>query len=248
MKNKWNRAIAAVWIPVLLLILIAQLVGCQSAPPPPETGPGANQPVKISSETPKASPTSSASPEPTEDAGGPIIEPTFKPKSSKDPFVPVVGPTNQPVAPETPTPETGAPPPTPVETKKPTQPAPSTPKPKTTVDVSETDAKVSVSAIMTSSSGNTAILKGESGASYVVKVGEKVGEWTVSSIDAKTVTLVSKKKGITYRAKLTIKSDLVPATKGGSGKPSGGEGLKEVPGPKVPEAPSGEAPPPPPPR
>lgn len=245
MRKSTSKILSVVVIPVLLVILMMAM-GCQQQKPAEPEGEGAKAPVVIESETP-----AEVTPTPTETQAevGPMISKVWTPKSKKDPFVPVVGPPGQELPPPTsapsPTEEVG------VGTdegkkedgkKVEVQPLPiETPaKPKITF-LSEDQAGVFVRGIVKVGGRYQAILASSSGTSYLVEPGQKLGDWTVASIQEKAVTL--KSKG--YVAKLLLKTDI-----GSPGK-TVAPAEKET-GPKAPDKPSsggmeGEAPPPPPP-
>jgi hypothetical protein len=103
-----------------------------------------------------------------------------------------------------------------------------------TFDVS-TDIGVTISGIMRVGGGYRAILNGSGGSSYIVTTGEMVGDYTVTSINARSVVLTYKKGGNIYRATLKLKSDHGSSGKGGGTAPKTDAG---------PRAPGGEAPPP----
>ncbi|MCE1248069.1 MAG: hypothetical protein LWY06_15620 [Firmicutes bacterium] len=245
MTKKSSKILPVIWIPVLLLILMVQFLGCQSAPPPPPAAPApdaAKAQVDIKA-SPAATAKTDASPSPSatvaEEDSGPIIPTTFKPKSKKDPFVPVVPgaqdaaaqqQTPTPVVEDTKTPEDG---------KKGTvkqvhQPKPQVKKGPTLIEVKEGDVGVTISGIMQVGGGYKAILNGAGGSSYIVATGEPVGDYTVSSITARSVVLVYKKGGVTYKATLKLKANTGSPGKGGGTAPKTDSG---------PKAPVGEAPP-----
>lgn len=256
------------WVPILMFALLFSWGCSQKAPAPEPSKPAETTKAPEETETPEASP----SPEMTEDDDQPIVSSVFVRRSRKDPFSPVVGRPipGQPdlLPPETAvvdTPETPAGPPagTPVapttggpvavKTGAPVPVRPSAPKASPQpVMIDGAQAGISVSGIVKAGASYRAILSSSGGASYVVTRGQKVGEWTVASIDPRTVILTGKG----YKAKISLSEDMEgPGLKGKKGK--GVTPPKTVEGPKIPDggsgavttapAKSGEVPPPPPP-
>jgi len=240
-RNETRKIISTIWIPVLMVVFVLCL-GCQGGTPAEAPGEdAAKSTVAIESAAPEASPS------PTEtEPEMPVIPEIFVRKSKKDPFMPVVGPkgkvaaTAPPPVAVTPTGEKGGtetieplPPDIPVGEKTPTK------KP-TIRKIGPEEAGVEVKGILQTGSGNRAILGSASGTSYNVKAGQKVGEWTVSSITNNSVVLTGKG----YKAVLPLLSDMEAPGKGEKPKSSAPE-----PGPKVPAPPpeegGEEAPPPP---
>jgi len=246
-RNKTGKLLSVMWIPVLLMIL-AVCIGCQQQAPVEE----AKAPVVIESKTPEPSPTPTAeAPEPEA-----VISANFTPKSTKDPFVPVVRRQGE---------ETAAPPPvTPDTTGEPGPPSATAEGPSgegadigPTAEetprgpqiITEKEAGVSVTGIMRIGGRYSAILSSEK-RSYIVKSGQKLGDWVVSGISAKSVTL----SGKGYKAILKL-PDEMKALKGKSGTgvtgTAPGQEPEEDKGPKLPsgspEGGGGEVAPPPPP-
>ena len=145
------------------------------------------------------------------------IEKEFKRRATRDPFVPPVGkktdevkkPPVEVVTPVTPVETSKTNGAKPVETGKKGTDEVTIPVRKKVrlVDVSD---QMQVTGIMKSSGTRYAIINaGEQG--YLVRSGQKLGEWTVASVNERTVEL--KAKG--FRAKLELPSDME--------KPEGGE-------------------------
>lgn len=239
MRKKTGKIVSVVMIPFLLVIFVL-IMGCQ--------GGGTSQPAETPTQEATIEATSEPTPTPTEtEEAMPAIEATFTRRSTKDPFMPVVGKKGEEtlaVAPEQP--EDAPPPPggeTPDVTKKPAgtgEVVIVTPKSKKVkiVEVPQEEVGVDVRGILKTGGGYRAILASDGGTSYVVQTGQKVGEWTVSSIDSQNVVLTAKG----FKAKLHLQTEVL----------SPGEGSKKinaVEGPKVPapqkEEGGEDAPPPP---
>jgi type IV pilus biogenesis protein PilP len=112
----------------------------------------------------------------------------------------------------------------PTPDKTPTTGGPSgTPKPDGPMYIKPETIGVTITGIMKSGNQYKAILKTQSGKDYMVASGDKVGEWTVSKIDADSVMLKAKN----FYSKVVLDTDI-----GGPGVKS--EKVEEDPGPKVP--------------
>lgn len=240
MRKKTGKIVSTVMIPFLLVIFVL-IVGCQ--------GGGTSQPAETPTQEATIEATSEPSPSPTEtEEAMPAIEATFERRTHKDPFMPVVGkqgaetaavetpvqPTEAPPTPGGGTPEVSE---TPGETGNVAIVTPKAKKAKI-VEVPSEEVGVDVRGILKTGGGYRAILASEGGTSYVVQAGQKVGEWTVSSIDSQNVVLTAKG----FKAKLHLQTeDLSPG--------EGSKKIKSVEGPKVPAPPKEEggedAPPPP---
>lgn len=241
MRKTTGKIVSTVMIPFLLVIFVL-IVGCQ--------GGGTSTPAETPTQEATIEATSEPSPSPTEtEEAMPAIEATYTRRSTKDPFMPVVGKKGaETAAAETPVPTEAPPPPgegTPGPEVSGTPGEPGnvtivTPKPKKAkiVEVPSEEVGVDVRGILKTGGGYRAILASDGGASYVVEPGQKVGEWTVSSIDSQNVVLTAKG----FKAKLHLQTeDLSPG--------EGSKKIKAVEGPKVPAPPKDEggedAPPPP---
>ncbi|MCD4782271.1 MAG: hypothetical protein K8T10_00420 [Candidatus Eremiobacteraeota bacterium] len=248
MRNKTGKLLSVMWIPVLLMIL-AVCIGCQQEAPKEE----AKAPVVIESKTPEPSPTS------TVEAQEPdvVISANFVPKSTKDPFVPVVRRQGEEAAPPpvvTPGDSAGVPGPPSGGTELPSgEEVPGAEEtPKGPQVIGEKEAGVYVTGIMRIGGRYSAILSSEK-RSYIVKSGQKLGDWVVSGITQKNVTL----SGKGYKAILKLPDELktLKSKSGGGAEGPGaarGAAPEEEKGPKLPSAPikgegGEEAPPPPPP-
>lgn len=249
MRKRKSRILTVIWVTVIMTALVFCL-GCQGQTQPTEEGAAAPVVIEEEAETETAEEASPTVEEAVEEAM-PVITQVFTPKSSKDPFIPVVGPPGStlPPAQEAPVGIVDTPPvgeETPVDPDArpvPVKPVEKPAAPQIT-ELTEEQAGVSVQGIMAVGGKRTAILRSSAGSSYLVENGTKLGDWVVSSIGEKTVTLTSKG----YVAKLTLKTDI-----GSPGKAlTSDQGTHDA--PKAPAAPEGtdgapggkeQAPPPP---
>lgn len=144
------------------------------------------------------------------------IEKTFKPRSTRDPFMPCVGkqtgevPVKQTVAPIK------------DEGKKGTEKQVSSQyidkiaapfkikEVKKGIQLVDVSDQIQVTGIMRSGGVNNAIVNHD-GTGYLVKPGQKLGEWTVASVTERTVVLKAKN----YKAVLKLESDVTNPKGGG---------------------------------
>lgn len=200
-----------------LLAAFLFFVGCQSGGGTPATttaaakkAPPATATAKAGTATPTAEAPATAlapteSPTPTEEESASIIGKMTR-RTNRDPFIPVV---SNPDAVKVVVKETRKP------GGKPTKIVPEKPQDK------EIDPQIQVTGITAMSHGYMAILKSNSGKSYMVSQGQKVGDWNVSSVTKTQVIL----KAPGYIARLNLKE---ASSEGKTGKAGGKKG--EIPG------------------
>ena len=215
MKQSNLRIVKLMLIPVLLVaFLLFSGVGCGGNKPPTPAATTA-----APSDTVDDTKDDTTAPEPTptieEDTPTPISG-DFKRRTKRDPFIPVVQPHKENV----PVPTVVAVNPNPID---------DTPVMPTKTGPTEIDAStvgVEVTGIMRVGGGYQAILTGSGGKSYLVRVGQKLGDYKVAQITRDMVVL----KTNDYIARLRLKEDI--KTPGGK-KP----GQPNDAGPKAPAPP-----------
>ncbi len=144
------------------------------------------------------------------------IEKNFKPRSTRDPFMPCVGkkidqvPVKQTVKPVGDEGKKGGKNQVSKQNIDKVAPPVKIDRVKKGIQLVDVSDKIQVTGIMRSGGINNAIIN-HNGNGYLVKPGQKLGEWTVSSISKNSVVLVGKK----YKAVLKLESDIVSSKGGG---------------------------------
>lgn len=192
MKVKHYKIVSLLWVSILLLTLLAY-AGCAKKPP----APAANVPTDTAAATAVTESPIEASPTPEEET--PVVTGDFRRKSNRDPFIPPIKPWEDPNKPK---------PPVVITTQTTAAPTRVISKGPQTIEVGPETVGIEVAGIMKVGSGYTAILTNKATKKgYVVSTGQKLGEWTVASITADTVTLKATQNKNIYVARLILKED-----------------------------------------